>query len=120
MPRQRQRLKMIRKAWDFLAERAQEDQPFSLADLSAASGWKLDYIRKAIYGKKLVELVREDGEQFYARPEILRVRYKEFADLFGQKRRLFADYTQKVTPNVLVYEFFMPLTRDDRLREALD
>ncbi|HKP54154.1 MAG TPA: hypothetical protein VJ183_16065 [Chloroflexia bacterium] len=109
----------IRRAFDFLVEHAQNNQLFSLADLSDASGWTLDYTHTN-YGKRLSELVRQEDGQFRARPEVLRVQYEEFADLFGQKRRLFTDYEPKGTPNVLVYEFFMPLTHEARLRQALD
>jgi len=48
------------------------------------------------------------------------VRFQDFAALFRRKRRLFSDYELKVSSNVLIYEFFMPLAREDRLREALD
>jgi hypothetical protein len=48
------------------------------------------------------------------------VRLKDFENLFRQKNRLFTDYLHNVNPSVLVYEFFMPLSREDRLRETLD
>jgi hypothetical protein len=116
MPRQN---KQIHKAWDFLVEHAKNGLPFSLTDLSDASGWAPN-TRDINLSKKLAELLRQEDEQFFVKPEVLRVRYKEFEDLFGQKRRLFADYVREITNNVLVYEFFMPLTREDHLREALD
>ena len=51
---------------------------------------------------------------------IFKVRRDDFRDLFRQSRRLFARYELRRTPDVLVFEFFMPLTRETRLREALD
>jgi hypothetical protein len=53
-------------------------------------------------------------------PEIFRVRFDDFKDLYRQKQRLFTDYVMETPQKVLVYEFFMPLSREDRLREALD
>src|SRR5437879_2982927 len=109
MPTQDGDKERIRRAWNFLKERAGNNaQPFSIADLITASGWTAENTRTNL-SKRLSDLVRKEGTQLYVRPEILRVRYKDFEDLFGQKRRLFADYALKRTPNVLVYEFFMPL-----------
>jgi hypothetical protein len=122
MPKKKRENKKVRGAWNFLIEHAENGQPFTLDELSVASKWAPG--TADIYlGKKLSELVHQKGEQFFATPAILRVRYEEFNDLFGQKRPLFAEYepdAPKTTDNVLVYEFFMPLTREDRLREALD
>ena len=109
----------IERCFRFLTRRAESGESFSLEDLAQATTWTLVNTRTNVT-KRLTELLREQGKRFVARPEILRVRAGEFRDLFGQKRRLFADYTFKETTNVLVYEFFMPLAREDRLREALD
>jgi len=68
----------------------------------------------------LRDLVYEEGEKYYAKPEILRVRLDDFKELFDQKKRLFTDYVLEVSSSILIYEFFMPLSREDRLREALD
>lgn len=118
MPRQL-RQNNTRRTWDFLIEHARNGLPFSIADLTAASGWT-PYNTETNLSKRLSDLVRKQGAELYASPEILRVRYEDFKDLFRQKQRLFTDYELKRTSNVLVYEFFMPLTREDRLREALD
>lgn len=53
-------------------------------------------------------------------PKMLRVRYDDFKELLYQNRRLFTDYILEVSSSILIYEFFMPLSREDRLREALD
>jgi len=107
-----------RRAWEFLTERARDDASFSVEDLAAAADWTPANTRTNL-SKRLGELVHKEGTRLYARPEILRVRYEDFEDLFRQKQRLFADYVLNETASVLVYEFFMPLAREDRLREAL-
>ena len=107
------------KAWEFLRNRAQNGETFTIDDLSRASGWTLGNTKTNL-SKRLGELVRKEGEQFHVRPEVLRVQYEEFADLFGQKRSLFAEYARNLTRSVLVYEFFMPLAHEGLLREALD
>ena len=62
----------------------------------------------------------EKGDVYYVKPEIYRVRLADFKDLYRQKQRLFTDYVRDAPQKVLVYEFFMPLSREDRLRESLD
>lgn len=109
----------INRAFDFLTEHARNGMPFSLGELSNATGWTAKNTKTNL-GKRLKDVVQKKEEKFYAKPEILRVRLEDFKDLFRQKQRLFTDYFLKVTPSVLVYEFFMPLSREDRLREALD
>lgn len=71
-------------------------------------------------GKKLSDLVKENDGVYFVNPEIYRVRLEDFKDLYRQKQRLFTDYVREAPQKVLVYEFFMPLSREDRLREALD
>jgi hypothetical protein len=109
----------ITQAFDFLTEHARSQVPFSLEELSNAAGWTLDNTKTNL-SKRLGDLVRKKDGKFHVKPEILRVRLEDFKDLFRQKQRLFIDYLLKVTPSVLIYEFFMPLAREDRLREALD
>jgi len=65
-------------------------------------------------------LVVQENNQYFVKPEIRRVRLKDFENLFRQKNRLFTDYLLNINPSVLIYEFFMPLSKEDRLRETLD
>jgi hypothetical protein len=53
-------------------------------------------------------------------PEFRRVTWDEFQDLVTQVRRPFASYTRATYQAVVVYDFLMPLTREDKLRKALD
>ena len=109
----------IKQAFDFLIEYAQKKEPFSVEELSAKTEWSITETQKIIFNR-LSDLVYQDGEMYFAKPEILRVRLDDFKELLHQKKRLFTDYVLEVSPSVLVYEFFMPLSREDRLREALD
>jgi len=112
----------IRRAWEYLLERARDRRPFSVADLAAAADWSMDNTETNL-SKRLSDVVYKtlgNRHELNASPEILRVRYSDFVDLFRQKQRLFTDYTLEHAESVLQYEFFMPLAREDRLREALD
>ena len=109
----------IKNAFDFLVEHAQERTPFSIDQLCATTGWSIVEAQEHI-ANRLSDLVIEDNGIYFAKPEILRVRLDDFQELLHQKKRLFTDYVLEVSSSILIYEFFMPLSREDRLREALD
>lgn len=107
------------RAFQLLLDHARRGKTFTLPELIEASGWTPGNTKTNLT-KRLKDLVSRKGKVYHVNPEIFRVRLDDFQDLFRQKHRLFTDYIRKVSPNVLVYEFFMPLAREDRLREALD
>jgi hypothetical protein len=109
----------LQKAFDFLVQHGETGKPFKIEELIKASGWTLG-TAKIYLSKKSSDLVEKRNGVYHVTPEILRVRYEDFKDLYRQKQRLFTDYIRKTSQKVLVYEFFMPLSREDRLREALD
>lgn len=111
--------KSIKRAFDFLIEHAQERKPFSVEQFSTETEWSIPETRERIINR-LSDLIYQEGERFFAKPEILRVRLDDFKELLDQKKRLFSDYVLEVSSSILIYEFFMPLSREDRLREALD
>ncbi len=109
----------IKELFDFLILRFEEKSIFTLNQFANVADWSLDEAQEVI-SKRLSDLVVRDGDSFRVKPEILRVRLDDFKDLFQQKRRLFTDYILEVSSSILIFEFFMPLSREDRLREALD
>ena len=111
--------KNIKELFNFLVEHAQEKTSFSAKELADKAGWALAETKENI-ANRLSDLVEEKDGEYIAKPEILRVRLNDFKELLHQKKRLFTDYVLEVSPSVLIYEFFMPLSREDRLREALD
>ena len=96
----------IKRAFDFLIEHAQERKPFSVEQLSAETEWTIAETQENITNR-LSDLVYEEGEKYFTKPEILRVRLDDFKELLHQKKRLFSDYVLEVSSSVLVYEFFM-------------
>ncbi len=109
----------ITRAFDFLYSHGQERKSFSLAQFSSETEWSISEAQENITNR-LSDIVYQEGEEYFAKPEILRVRLADFNELLHQKKRLFTDYILEVSPSILMYEFFMPLSREDRLREALD
>lgn len=110
---------IIQKTFDFLIQHAKSGQTFSSQDFVAHCGWDSIEV-ETLLNERLQELVSHDGEEYCAKPEILRVRRDDFKELLEEKKHLFSSYLLEVSPSILIYEFFMPLSREDRLREALD
>lgn len=107
------------KTFNFLVRHAKTEEPFSAQDFSTRSD--LDAAEaETLLNERLQELVAHEGDHYRAKPEILRVRRDDFKELLEEKKRLFSNYLLEVSPSILIYEFFMPLSREDRLREALD
>ena len=111
--------KKTKETFDFLVKHAQEKTFFSAQELASKAGWELTETEDNIVNQ-LSDLIEKIDGQYLAKPEILRVRLNDFKELWHQKKRLFTDYILEVSPSILIYEFFMPLSREDRLREALD
>jgi len=109
----------FKEIFDFLVQHALKKTSFSAQALADKTGWSLADTEEYIVNQ-LSDLIQEKDGQYLAKPEILRVRLNDFKELLHQKKRLFTDYILEVSPSILIYEFFMPLSREDRLREALD
>ena len=104
-----------KEIFNFLVSHAEEKISFSPQELASKTG-----LETAELLLRLDELLEEKDGAFFVKPEILRVRLSDFTELLYQKKKLFSEYILEVSPSILIYEFFMPLSREDRLREALD
>jgi hypothetical protein len=110
-----------RAAYDYLRARAIDGKDFTVKDFGAAANWKGTspgtYVSK-LYRQYL--RVSSGRGRYTVIREFRRVTWEEFRELVTQVRRPFASYTRTTYHCVVVYDFLMPLTREDRLRRALD
>ena len=95
----------IKETFNFLSEHAQEKTSFSIQELANKAGWSIAETKENIVNR-LSDLIEAKDGQYFARPEILRVRLNDFKELLHQKKRLFTDYILEVSPSILIYEFF--------------
>lgn len=113
------------QAYRFLREKARSGEIFTKQDLADFTGWagqtpgtylskhyKAYLLRHRAFGGK--------SGQYKVLPEFKRVSWEEFQELVTQVRRPFASYRRANFRSVVIYEFLMPLTREDKLRRALD
>lgn len=112
--------KQIKDSFNFLRAKAESGETFTLDELVAASGWTVLNTTTNI-SKRIGEFVVPVGAECYrAKAVILRVRPHEYESLFTQKNLLFGNYRRLLFPHVITYDFFLPLSREARLREGLD
>ncbi len=110
---------MTRASFDFLREMAQKQAVFTLEELIENSGWSKNTALINL-SKKFTGVIKKVGNKYQVDRKLLGVKYDRYASLFKQKRKLFVDYERCKYPDVTVYEFFLPLTLEPVLRQALD
>jgi len=110
-----------RAAFAFLREHLQSQEPFTLDEFIAATGWEKPgtlntYLRKQYKG--LIERVSET--HFRVTDAFWKfVTWRKFKGHVTQVRRVVATYEPQ-TSKVLIYDFLMPLTNEEHLRMTLD
>jgi hypothetical protein len=107
-----------RKAFVFLQKHTRSGRVFTMREFSEATGWSIVSV-KTYLSKKLGELVQKEGEKLRAKAEVLRFTEDEFLGHMTQVKPVFTEYRRK-SHELITYEFFLPLTREDKLRRALD
>jgi hypothetical protein len=112
----------IRNDYDFLRESAKQDKEFTLGEWATSCSRQMSSrSQQDYYKKKLKQFVYVVGaDRFKARPDILNVSFEEFAPLYRQSERLFTEYDRVRHSKILIFEFFMPLSQERKLRKGLD
>lgn len=108
-----------RASFDYLREMARSQELFTIDDLVAHSGWSKGSADIYI-SKKFSGVISRIGKKLRVDRKILGVPYDRYSALFKQKRKLFVEYSDCEYKDVTVYEFFLPLTLEHVLRQALD
>lgn len=116
-----QKQKML---FDFLKEKFESGEAFTKADVIAATGWEKKGTFNTYWSKQLQSLTvpAETANHFYV-GELFR-RYGEWkrfkAYIVTQKRRVMGNYESVAYDNLIIFEFFMPLSNEESLRSSLD
>ena len=127
MSDQQDERKSQREAFQFLRERFREDKPFTKADLAKQVGWSEKSI--STYWSKqfqpflqLVPPILKGAQKKYRVTDVFLTvgTWPKFRRHVSQKRRLTFEYEHSEYQTVLIFEFFLPLTNETVLRNALD
>lgn len=110
-----------RFAHKFLSEHLQSQDPFTLTDFQKATGWT-DKSFKTYLSKQFKPFLEYlSGEECRVseafRPFVI---WRKFRQHVTQVRHVVTYYSPSKFDNVLIYEFFMPLTHENALRTTLD
>ena len=115
-------LEKQRLAFEFFCEHLESQTGFERQDLQDATSWS-DAAIKTYWSKQFRPFVRKFDDGVYRVTEAFRPysTWDRFRQHVTQVRRVTAtDYAYTPYDNVLVYEFFMPLTNEAALRGTLD
>jgi hypothetical protein len=110
-----------RRALRFFRERLQSQDPFTKAQFTEATGWSGSTLA-TYWSKQFKPFVVDIGGSQFRVSEGFRpfMTWKKFQRHVTQNRPVAGDYTRLEFNNVVVYEFFMPLTNETALRTTLD
>src|SRR6266536_4180829 len=111
-----------RKAFTFLTARLQSQEVFTKEEFKRATGWLHGRTFDTYWQKQFKAFVEPVGNQRYHVRESFRpyITWSQFRQHVTQVRRVVTDYTPVVYDNVLIFEFYMPLTNEAHLRTTLD
>jgi len=110
-----------RKVFRFFIEHFKSQKPFTKKELEGVTNWR-DKSFQTYWSKQFKQFVVPAGNNEFRIGEGFRpfARWEVFQQHVTQVRRVSSDYTLLVHDSVLVFEFFMPLTNETHLRNALD
>ena len=106
----------------FLLDHFRSQDPFTQAELFAATTWK-GQSPKTYWSKQIKQFLVPLGHDKYRVSEAFRrvFSWERFNKHASQMRKMVSElYSSLTYANVLIYEFFMPLTNEEHLRASLD
>jgi hypothetical protein len=106
---------------------AQAGQIITFGELRRITAWSEENLKTNI-SKRIREFLVDKYERgvppperkYYVNRNILNVALEDFHDLFRQKNWVFSRYDHKEHDEVRIYDFYLPLTNENLLRQNLD
>lgn len=110
-----------RAAHRFLTERLRTLEPFTKEELRAATGWGSSAL-ETYWSKQFRGILEDMGGGRYRVRERFRqyLDWRKFRNLVTQVKSAPISYAPTTFDEVVVYEFYMPLTHESALRMTLD
>ena len=110
-----------RAAHRFILEHLQSQEPFTIDEFRAATGWDKPGTLNTYLRKQYKGLFEKIGPDLYKGSEAFRklVSWQKFKQHVTQVRRVVTTY-EPSTSEVMLYDFLMPLANEAHLRTTLD
>jgi hypothetical protein len=111
-----------RRAFQFLASHLQSQETFTKEEFKSATGWLTGKTFVTYWPKHYKPFLEPAGGGRYHVRETFRpyMAWPKFREHVSQTRRVVTDYSPIAFDNVLIYEFYLPLTNETHLRTTLD
>ena len=120
-PRKRDQHDKTRLAYTYLQELTVSGEPYSDAEMVAATGWSQSTV-KTYRGKHWSDWISRDDQQLLrVSTSFSTVTLERFVEVHGQSTDFYSKYaTRRLYGDVVTYEFLLPLTKERELKQALD
>jgi len=107
-------------AYNFFLNHAKTQAVFTADELASATGWS-GSTPNTYLSKQVKSVVRRVAPgKFRVKKSFIHMMQDDFVQRVSQKENILPSYRRASYDCILTYEFLMPLTREDLLREALD
>ncbi len=107
-------------AYQFFRNYAEKGNAFTVSDIAKHVGWEESTARTYINKKWKDYLISKPAKAFQVRNKFLRVTEQQFLAEFTQTETVETTYVREKHSQFIQFEFLLPLTREDKLRRALD
>ena len=110
------------KAFRFLTAHLQTQETFTKEEFKKETGWVVESTFNTYWQKQFKSFVEPLGRGRYHVRETFRpyMTWQKFRQHVTQVRQVVTDYSPVVFENVLIFEFYLPLTNEAHLRTTLD
>ena len=110
-----------KRAFEFLFAKFKTQETFNKEEFRKATGWS-GVTFDTYWSKQYETLLRPESDNQYRVSEVFRrfITWEKFRTHITQNRRISVDYTILTYDNVILFDFFMPLTNEGYLRTSLD
>lgn len=110
----------IKKSYDFFFEKYKNNESFTKDELFELTDW-IKQTFKTYFTKIFRHFLKEIDNKFIITEAFRRYsNYKNYRKYFSQSRKIRQEYITESYNNVIIYEFFLPLTNESALKSALD
>ncbi|MHA1491775.1 MAG: hypothetical protein ACTSRI_19235 [Promethearchaeota archaeon] len=114
----------VRKCYFFLLNHSRTPGSFTKEEFKEFANYPNPDNFDTYFSKKLKHLIEKatDDENRYIVAGVFKKysRWEKFRQYFSQSSKIKADYIEEFYKNLMIFEFFMPLTNERDLRSSLD
>lgn len=109
-----------KKMYSLLREYANSQAILPYDEIERVTGWSKSTFERTYYSKMYSDFMEKQANGYRVRPHFSRISRDEFLAHVTQSRKFFEKYSKIEYSRIIIYEFLLPLTKEDKLRRSLD